>query len=244
MSATGTPQSDSRNDRSPRGGVRAIEFVRRAVASPDSLSPSYSRYIGRVGALAVALGVGSAIAAMPVAFADETGSAGSSGASSSDTKTSTKAPARRQANRAAAGSADSSSAAPSNSSSTPGAAASSGGVDRVGGGLASWLSTGSDSPAATRNGAASSGTKFSSSTSTGQLTSAATAAPIASASGFLGFFVGNGDEDSPNGGILLGNGYTWTGYGGVCTTGACNGGNGGLIGNGAQGGGKGNDRPG
>jgi hypothetical protein len=51
----------------------------------------------------------------------------------------------------------------------------------------------------------------------------------------LRVFVGNGTADNPNAGILLGNGYTWTGYGGVCTSGSCDGGNGGLIGNGGGG---------
>lgn len=35
-----------------------------------------ARYVGRIGLLAVALGIGSAIAAMPSAQADTTGSAG------------------------------------------------------------------------------------------------------------------------------------------------------------------------
>jgi CubicO group peptidase (beta-lactamase class C family) len=51
----------------------------------------------------------------------------------------------------------------------------------------------------------------------------------------LRFFVGNGTADNPNAGILLGNGYSYTTYGGACTTGACDGGNGGLIGNGGDG---------
>ena len=42
-----------------------------------------ARYVGRVGALAVALGVGSAVVAMPLAFADPNGSPGSTGSSSS-----------------------------------------------------------------------------------------------------------------------------------------------------------------
>ena len=44
-----------------------------------SVGGGYVRYVGRVGALAVALGVGSAVAAMPVAFADEVGSPGAAG---------------------------------------------------------------------------------------------------------------------------------------------------------------------
>jgi CubicO group peptidase (beta-lactamase class C family) len=51
----------------------------------------------------------------------------------------------------------------------------------------------------------------------------------------LRVFVGNGTADNPNAGILIGNGYSYTTYGGACTTGACDGGNGGLIGNGGDG---------
>ncbi len=66
------------------------------------------------------------------------------------------------------------------------------------------------------------------------------AAPSANATAWqpgsiLRIFVGNGTEDHPNAGILLGNGYTWTKYGGVCTRGSCVGGQGGLIGNGGGG---------
>ncbi len=60
----------------------------------------------------------------------------------------------------------------------------------------------------------------------------ATTNPIAD---FVRIFVGDGTADNPNAGILFGNGYSWTGYGGVCTAGACNGGNAGLIGNGGDG---------
>lgn len=45
-----------------------------------------SGYVGRVGALAVALGVGAVVVGLPgVAFADTSGSAGAAGASSSST---------------------------------------------------------------------------------------------------------------------------------------------------------------
>ena len=64
----------------PKSGVRVIEYGRRAVSLEPSLS-GYARCVGRVGALAVALGVGAAIASMPVAFAT-TGSEGSTGSSS------------------------------------------------------------------------------------------------------------------------------------------------------------------
>jgi hypothetical protein len=89
--------SATRHRRSSKDQVRAIEYRRRV---PQSLPSGYAKYVGRVGALALALGVGSGIAAMPVAFADTTGSAGSTGSDSSSTVTagsSTKAgaPARR-----------------------------------------------------------------------------------------------------------------------------------------------------
>ena len=65
--------------------VRAIECGRSSSAATESASATsvYARSIGRVGALAIALGVGSAAAAMPVAFADTTGSGGSTGSGSS-----------------------------------------------------------------------------------------------------------------------------------------------------------------
>ena len=52
---------------------------------------------------------------------------------------------------------------------------------------------------------------------------------------FVRIFIGDGTADNPNAGILYGNGYSYTGYEGVCTEGACDGGNGGLIGNGGNG---------
>ena len=56
--------------------------------------------------------------------------------------------------------------------------------------------------------------------------------PIAA---FVRIFIGDGTADNPNAGILYGNGYSYTGYEGACTEGACDGGNGGLIGNGGNG---------
>lgn len=99
-----------------------------------------------------------------------------------------------------------------------------------------WLANSGEATTATRRGSVASGTKASIPTSTGQTTRAAVSAPTARATGLLGFgLIGNGTADSPNGGLLIGNGYTFTSYEGVCTTGACNGGNGGLIGNGGGG---------
>ncbi|TGD84403.1 hypothetical protein BayCH28_25585 [Mycolicibacterium sp. CH28] len=53
---------------------------------------------------------------------------------------------------------------------------------------------------------------------------------------FIRIFVGDGTADHPNAGVLVGNGYSYTSYGGACTSGACNGGNAGiLMGNGGNG---------
>ena len=78
-------------DRSRRseGRVRASDYDWRAVMSTAFTSPGFAGCVGRVGALAVALGVGSAIAAIPVALAETTGSAESSASDSA-----VKAPGR------------------------------------------------------------------------------------------------------------------------------------------------------
>jgi hypothetical protein len=74
---------------------------------------------------------------------------------------------------------------------------------------------------------------------TGSVVSAASASAAALGAwqpgSILRLFIGDGTAENPNGGVLIGNGYTWTGYAGVCTTGACTGGNGGLIGDGGGG---------
>ena len=82
-------QSSSVNRVSVRGRreVRPIEF-RRLIAVPAG--SGYAQFVGRVGALAVALGVGAAVASVPVALADTTGSGGSTG--SSDSSSSSSAP--------------------------------------------------------------------------------------------------------------------------------------------------------
>ena len=53
--------------------------------------------------------------------------------------------------------------------------------------------------------------------------------------GIVRMLVGNGTADNPNAGILMGDGYSYTAYEGACTTGACDGGNSGLLGNGGNG---------
>ena len=49
----------------------------------------------------------------------------------------------------------------------------------------------------------------------------------------LRIFFGDGTASNPNGGILIGNGYSWTAQ--SCPTGSCTGGNGGLLGSGGTG---------
>ena len=60
MSSTESSQVNGRNRRSSKGLVRAIEYSRRTVTGTDTV-PGYARYVGRVGPLAVALGIGSGI---------------------------------------------------------------------------------------------------------------------------------------------------------------------------------------
>lgn len=65
--------------RSGWGGFRRIERGSPMLPKPTPAS-GYSRYVGRVGALAVALGIGAAMASVPgVAAADATGPVGSGG---------------------------------------------------------------------------------------------------------------------------------------------------------------------
>ncbi|MEI7546184.1 MAG: hypothetical protein WCJ53_15330, partial [Mycobacteriaceae bacterium] len=105
-------KSATHDRRLPKAAVRAIEYSRRV---ESVTAPRFAKYVGRVGALAVALGVGSGLAAMPLAFADTTGSAGSAGSGSSDSSasapagssTKASAPARRSARGSASGSSSS-----------------------------------------------------------------------------------------------------------------------------------------
>jgi hypothetical protein len=105
MSATDPSQQSGRHRRTSKGRVRGIEYSRRAVTAEESgtAGSATARYVGRVGALAVAFGVGSAAAAMPLAFADTTGSGGSTGSnadssagasSSSSSRAETRQPRR------------------------------------------------------------------------------------------------------------------------------------------------------
>ena len=64
-----------RSDRASSLQVRPIDFGgRRESAASDPALVGFARYVGRVGALAVALGIGSSAVVLPVAFADSEGS--------------------------------------------------------------------------------------------------------------------------------------------------------------------------
>ena len=68
--------------------VSILPIVRHRRLRNDRLGPvevGSARYIGRVGALAVALGVGAAVASPAFAFADTSGSAGASGSDATST---------------------------------------------------------------------------------------------------------------------------------------------------------------
>lgn len=140
---------------------------------------------------------------------------------------------------------------------TPRAAASSSSVAGVGSSLLSWLGRGGngDAPAlaplawtalaaSRRELGSAAKTAAAATTSTGDpLVSSApngTAASSAAAVGgwqpgsILRVFFGNGTADNVNGGIIVGNGYSWTSA--TCDQGvACNGGSAGLFGNGGAG---------
>ena len=68
---------NGRHRREAKGRLRPVEYRRRVVTATEAAIPRSAVHVGRVGALAVALGIGSAIAAMPIAAADTAGSAGS-----------------------------------------------------------------------------------------------------------------------------------------------------------------------
>lgn len=91
--------SGGRHRRTSKGRVRAIEYRRRTVGASEPADAASARYVGRVGALAVALGIGSIAGSLPMAFADTTGSAGATGtdASANGSPPSTKASRGRPA---------------------------------------------------------------------------------------------------------------------------------------------------
>ena len=219
--------------------------------SADAALSGSARYVGRVGALAVALGiglgVGAAIASIPVAAADDT-AAGSSGPSAVSSSRSSE-PSRAQSSarpRVSSRSVVRAGLAGTGSSTVARAASVSAAVNRVSARPPVRAGdSGADPSAPLALAALTAGRRefggaaraTAASVSSGE---PAVASPGASAVGtwqpgsILRIFVGNGTAENPNGGLLLGNGYSWTAD--TCTGGAvCTGGNGGAIGNGGNG---------
>ena len=157
-------------------------------------------YVGRVGALAVAFGIGSAVAAMPSALADANSATESSGSATASSQARPRTAARP--------------AAPTHK--------------------ASVTTVATATPRRTVDGGALRGA----SPVGAPLRTAASTTPGWYPGAILGALVGNGTPTHPDGGILIGNGYSWTAS--TCPTGACIGGNGGLLGNGGAGWGGGN----
>jgi hypothetical protein len=124
-------------------------------------------------------------------------------------------------------------------------AAATGTVGGLGAGLLSWLTGGAGDGAPAAAPLAWTAAAFTRRDLNGSTAPKAAAATIDSGQLFAGFgaasatgsfkLFGNGTAADPNGGILIGNGFTYTKYEGSCTTGACAGGTGGLLGNGGGG---------
>lgn len=137
--------------------------------------------IGRIGALAIALGAGSVIGWLPVASAD-----------TGDDVSGSSRPVGRVSSAANAGA--------------------------------------STRPVRTVSAHRNPPTPAPSSVRASVVATAVAANPI---SDFVGTLVGNGTPEHPNGGLLVGNGYSWTAQ--TCPAGSCNGGDGGLLGSGGNG---------
>jgi len=206
-----------------------------------------------LGGLAVALGVGAAIAAAPAVASADTADSGGTSASASAGPTRSPSASVRSAPRGTA-------ARPGMPERTqsqrpavagPGAAVRSG---RPAVPVRREQRIDSDTPAAPAVGPAAvpvppasvAMTTRPGSGSTARAVAAPAArvvSPSASATGgwqpgsILRLFAGNGTADNPNGGILIGNGYSWTQQ---SCTGTCDGGSGGLVGSGGDGFGGGN----
>ena len=125
-----------------RAQLRPVEYG-GAIAKVDSLGApgGHGRYVGRVGVLAVALGVGAAIACSPgVAFADSTGSAGSTGSASSSSSSASGGSTSSGSSSESGGSTSSGSSSESGGSASSGSSSASGGSTSSGGSSSSSVS--------------------------------------------------------------------------------------------------------
>ena len=111
------------------GSARTVRIRSSQPVVQKPASSGYARYVGRVGALAFAMGVGAGIASMPTAFADTTGSGGSTGsgpsADAGPTRSSQSAAGNQSRSRVAASRSARSAGLPSRPEPAPSPAASS-----------------------------------------------------------------------------------------------------------------------
>lgn len=240
-------------------GAVQLRAVRLAAGRRSTCPPIN---IGRVGALAAALGVGAVIWAMPdIALAD-TGSAGSSSsAGSHDRGSSSESTGPRLRSSASAG-ASSASKSGSPKSQTQQGRLSSNAVISAPAGLVDEVNR---DPGAPNDQAAapllwattalvrrdfgsrpsvppifdrqSAGSPWPAAADLRAVTTAPASVSARAGAGpdsIVSFFFGDGTAEHPNGGVIVGNGYSWTSE--TCTgVTACKGGNGGIVGNGGDG---------
>ena len=211
--------------------------------------PARSLSVGRVGGLAFALGVGVAIGWLPAtAWADTsqrspdvstTGSDGGSSVRSSTTADRTSAFPQRQSGGTPTGhpgrSAERTSPAPQRRASVVSVTRTGAGVSAPARAVAGAgpLAAAPQAPESVQGSGGGDLTRSGMPTAALGVQSPAAAAVSDPVSDFIRIFVGDGTPDNPNGGILLGSGYSWRSE--TCQLGPCNGGNGGLIGNGGNG---------
>lgn len=222
-------------------------------------NPGSARYIGHVGALAVALGVGAAIASMPSAWAapgDTPGSDSADTGTRASTRTGAKGPSERppvgaqrvggpSSSEVAAGSrariVTPSRQFPSAAATTRAAitlttpvrpalpAVSSASSDTTPQGTPTLTPLAWTAASYARREIGTTTAAVKTAAVTGHSASVA-ADPLAD---FIRNFIGNGTADHPDAGLLAGNGFSYDGD--TCVSTICNGGNGGLFGNGGNG---------
>ena len=212
------------------GVVRPVRLVGR-------VSGRSGIHVGRVGVLAVLLGVGVAGGLFPaVAFADSGsgGSVGSSGRGSGSEAGSASPKPRGRSPASVAGEPRVPSVVgarevrPSLPSSSPRVSASPAMSSPVGERVVSWLADGVSGGSGSSDGGP-----------VGWAVSELSRRQWARRSGVgagqvWSYFFGNGTAEHPDGGVFIGNGYSWTAESCTGVT-ACTGGNGGLLGSGGDG---------
>ena len=208
--------------------------------------------VGRVGALAVALGVGAAIASMPAVASADTADSDGAGTVSSARPSSASSPSARPATRGASArqGIGGRTAAQQNVVVVPGGAVANTAVANT---VVAKTGVRLTPPVAAaqsgrREARMTSRTTRASAAAIGDKSAAVSppitapvgmASPSANAVGswqpgsVLRAFVGDGTASNPNGGLFVGDGFSYDAT--SCPTGSCNGGSGGVFGNGGAG---------